>query len=357
MGNKMSSRKLIEFSRMKDSDFDRMENEKKFEQKIVAERKLGEVHTQLIALDEQYAVEKECYGDQKADLASRFKCRPTDLQTEITKECEVWMKNMKIESIDQIEGIRNDVLAQLRRSDQIDPAIIKEYENRQKMIRDARAELEGFLANKKRIEAENKKGKQEWHDTLEDLVYNRISEKFSGYFRGFGCKAKIEFGPCPIDAKSVTYDSRRECRHYSTEDYKNYGIMIWAQFRPDSPMKLLQSGCFSGGEQSLTTMLFLLAMQPISSSPFRLIDEINQGMDNRNERLIFKALVDISEESKTQYFIITPKLLKNLPYSENMTLSIVHNGLMSGGGDTGASNKIRMDVRKMTQAYASQSME
>lgn len=132
--------------------------------------------------------------------------------------------------------------------------------------------------------------------------------------------------------------------------------MIWAQFRPDSPMKLLQSGCFSGGEQSLTTMLFLLAMQPISSSPFRLIDEINQGMDNRNERLIFKALVDISAEAKTQYFIITPKLLKNLPYSENMTLSIVHNGLMSGGGDTGASNKIRMDVGKMTQAYASQSI-
>ena len=103
-------------------------------------------------------------------------------------------------------------------------------------------------------------------------------------------------------------------------------------------------------------MLFLLAMQPISSSPFRLIDEINQGMDNRNERLIFKALVDISAEAKTQYFIITPKLLKNLPYSENMTLSIVHNGLMSGGGDTGASNKIRMDVGKMTQAYASQSI-
>jgi len=332
-----------------------MENEKKFEAKIEAERKLGDVITQLTTLDEQFAVEKECHGDLRADLATRFKCTSKELQASITKECDGWMKTMKIESIDQIEGIRNDVLAQLRRSDQIDPAIIKEYEDRQKMIRDARAHLENHIAEKKRIEAENKKGKQEWHETLEDLVYNRISEKFSGYFRGFGCSAKIEFGPCPIDAKSVTYDSRRECRHYSTEDYKNYGIMIWACFRPDTPMKLLQSGCFSGGEQSLTTMLFLLAMQPISSSPFRLIDEINQGMDNRNERLIFKALVDISAEAKTQYFIITPKLLKNLPYSENMTLSIVHNGLMSGGSENGASNKVRMDVRKMTQAYESQS--
>ena len=131
--------------------------------------------------------------------------------------------------------------------------------------------------------------------------------------------------------------------------------MIWAQFRPDSPMKLLQSGCFSGGEQSLTTMLFLLAMQPISRSPFRLIDEINQGMDNRNERLIFKALVDISAEAKTQYFIITPKLLKNLPYSDSMTMSVVHNGLMTSAVDGGRNDrKIRMDVGKMLQSYRSQ---
>ena len=43
--NKMSSRKLTEFNRMKDSDFDRMENEKRFEQKLVAERKFEEVNT------------------------------------------------------------------------------------------------------------------------------------------------------------------------------------------------------------------------------------------------------------------------------------------------------------------------
>lgn len=58
-------------------------------------------------------------------------------------------------------------------------------------------------------------------------------------------------------------------------------------------------------------------------------------MDNRNERLIFQALVDTSAESKTQYFIITPKLLRNLPYSEKMTLHIVHNGLMCHGDNGG----------------------
>ena len=123
-------------------------------------------------------------------MASRFKCTVKDLQTKINEECDGWMAGLKIKTLEQIEGIRNDVLAQLRRSDQIDPAIIKEYEDRQKMIRDARAELEAFVANKKRIEAENKKGKQEWLETLEDLIYNRISEKFSGYREG--CHNKFE---------------------------------------------------------------------------------------------------------------------------------------------------------------------
>merc|ERR1712036_37227 len=76
-------------------------------------------------------------------------------------------------------------------------------------------------------------------------------------------------------------------------------------------------------------MLFLLAMQPISQCPFRLIDEINQGMDNRNERMIFQALAKTAESSKTQYFLITPKILEDLPYNKNITVGIVHNGIFA----------------------------
>lgn len=50
-------------------------------------------------------------------------------------------------------------------------------------------------------------------------------------------------------------------------------------------------------------------------------------MDPTNERKIFQMLVDITcREDQSQYFFVTPKLLPDLPTSEFMTISVVHNG-------------------------------
>lgn len=34
-----------------------------------------------------------------------------------------------------------------------------------------------------------------------------------------------------------------------------------------------------------------MALQELTSAPFRVVDEINQGMDERNERLVFDRIV------------------------------------------------------------------
>lgn len=50
-------------------------------------------------------------------------------------------------------------------------------------------------------------------------------------------------------------------------------------------------------------------------------------MDPRNERKIFEMLVDqTSQQGKSQYFFITPKLLPNLRYNKLIAVHIVHNG-------------------------------
>ena len=60
---------------------------------------------------------------------------------------------------------------------------------------------------------------------------------------------------------------------------------------------------------------------------FRCVDEINQGMDARNERLVFELLVETScHVSSSQYFLLTPKLLTGLNYSPRMNVLIVYNG-------------------------------
>ncbi|KAK6094674.1 Structural maintenance of chromosomes protein 5 [Batrachochytrium dendrobatidis] len=86
-------------------------------------------------------------------------------------------------------------------------------------------------------------------------------------------------------------------------------------------------------ERSVSTMLYLIALQHLSQSPFRVVDEINQGMDPRNERNVHKLIVQAacldkanSATVSSQYFLITPKLLHDLEYHRNMTILCIYNG-------------------------------
>jgi chromosome segregation ATPase len=42
-----------------------------------------------------------------------------------------------------------------------------------------------------------------------------------------------------------------------------------------------------------------MALQALIQVPFRMVDEINQGMDPRNERLVHGAFVDVSCDKDT----------------------------------------------------------
>lgn len=99
------------------------------------------------------------------------------------------------------------------------------------------------------------------------------------------------------------------------ETFDKWGIEIKVRFRDDAPLEVLQKNVQSGGERSVSTIMFLMALQDMVTSPFRVVDEINQGMDERNERIVFKRIVENSVDqpgkpSRPQYFLITPKLLQ-----------------------------------------------
>jgi hypothetical protein len=49
-------------------------------------------------------------------------------------------------------------------------------------------------------------------------------------------------------------------------------------------LSVLDSHRQSGGERAVSTIYYLMAMQSLARAPFRVVDEINQGMDPRNER-------------------------------------------------------------------------
>ena len=95
--------------------------------------------------------------------------------------------------------------------------------------------------------------------------------------------------------------------------FDKWGLAIKVAFRDSSDLQKLQAHVQSGGERSVSTIMFLMALQAHMPSPFRVVDEINQGMDETNERIVFKRIVENSTGPKApQYFLITPKLLQGL---------------------------------------------
>lgn len=74
-------------------------------------------------------------------------------------------------------------------------------------------------------------------------------------------------------------------------DFDKWGINIMVKFRETEQLQQLTATRQSGGERSVSTVLYLMSLQNLAKSPFRVVDEINQGMDPRNERMIHEQIV------------------------------------------------------------------
>lgn len=135
--------------------------------------------------------------------------------------------------------------------------------------------------------------------------------------------------------KELLFDGEVLLREQGT--FLDYELVLMVKFRKEAPLSALSAQKHSGGERAVSTIMFLMALQDMTQSPFRVVDEINQGMDERNERLVFDRIVrnccgdflpstnestaqdpntrDIAKYAplwRPQYFLITPKLLPNL---------------------------------------------
>ena len=56
-----------------------------------------------------------------------------------------------------------------------------------------------------------------------------------------------------------------------------YSSSVLFHVRPSDDMIELSKGAQSGGEKSVTTAVYMMALQELTQVPFRCVDEINQG--------------------------------------------------------------------------------
>lgn len=95
--------------------------------------------------------------------------------------------------------------------------------------------------------------------------------------------------------------------------FESFGLQILVQYRQNVALQVLNRFVQSGGERSVAIAVYALALQSLANCPFSCVDEVNQGMDARNERGIFNMLVKQMEKpDSNQFFLLTPKVINTL---------------------------------------------
>ena len=235
-------------------------------------------------------------------------------------------------SSQQLEANIESEKAQLELTHETDGSIIKEFEKRQKQIDETRRNLERRESNLNEIKAAIDEIRGKWEPELDALV-NKISEAFSDSFARIGCAGQVSIHKASSkeDGEELGMDINDNSEQGNGLDFGNWAIHIYVKFRESEPLSLLDSHRQSGGERAVSTIFYLMALQTLSRAPFRVVDEINQGMDPRNERMVHGRMVDIAcdndgEGNGSQYFLITPKLLSGLKYKRGMKILCIVSG-------------------------------
>lgn len=57
---------------------------------------------------------------------------------------------------------------------------------------------------------------------------------------------------------------------------KDYEMQMYVSFRDNVDIHKLSGQRHSGGERAVSTIMYLMALQELTTAPFRVVDEINQ---------------------------------------------------------------------------------
>eukprot|EP01138_Halocafeteria_seosinensis_P005851 gb/GECG01005981.1/.p1 GENE.gb/GECG01005981.1/~~gb/GECG01005981.1/.p1 ORF type:complete len:1089 (+),score=166.12 gb/GECG01005981.1/:1-3267(+) len=186
-----------------------------------------------------------------------------------------------------------------------DRGIADRYEQKKKDVEHTKR----LIAEKKERVAKLEKDIAEKFTQWEIQYYvTQIGAKFTAFMKQVGYDGKI----CLLEQ----------------DHYEDYGLSVMVSFKKGAEPQELNVTVQSGGERAVATMVFMLSLQSLTRCPFRVIDEINQGMDENNERELLRVVFNgcSPEETTRQYIIVTPKILRAMNYPDHVLVHTVYNG-------------------------------
>ncbi|KAJ7594061.1 P-loop containing nucleoside triphosphate hydrolase protein [Mycena floridula] len=280
------NRAMEEFNRV-----DELFHKRKDESAVALERSKAVIGALKGDIKEEYGELRQKRAEYDNALQRGENPDPTDVDLRSLEELVEELENQK---------------AKLELTIEANPGVVEQYEKRKRDIETLEQAIEERQRKADKVEKNIKNARDNWQPALEKLVKS-IGTKFSAAFDGIGCAGEIRIS--------------------ENEDYEKWAIDILVKFRDDEKLQLLTGQRQSGGERSLTTILYLMSLTEEARAPFSLVDEINQGMDQRAERVVHNSLVNVTcQNDAAQYFLITPKLLADLEYHERMKVLCVNNG-------------------------------
>ena len=245
---------------------------------------LQEANTQLVlARDQTKAALDEAQQSSNPDEAMQaaFESLPDDL-----------------EELDQLlasETARAHLLD--GGSEEQSAAAIRDYQARLATIESTRGSLEQLEQRKSSLSRSIQAVREPWLEAVQSMT-RRISERFSQHFSLLGCAGHVQLqeqgDELAAEEGGGGSDETKPCAD-------RWQLNIMVRFRDGETMQRLTAHRQSGGEKSVSTMIYLLAMQELAKAPFRVVDEINQGMDAHNERRVHSLIVNVATQaSKAQ---------------------------------------------------------
>jgi chromosome segregation ATPase len=254
------------------------------------------------AKDELKAVEDEL--KMRKDMAKSAQAAAAALLTvENKEEMAVKSAGKTVVDIDDALHLARTKLEVIQANN---PQALEEYERYAERIRAARTQQERQDGTLAELNARIDEIKSQWEPRLDALV-GEINDAFSYNFEQISCAGEVAV--------------------HKDEDFDRWAIEIRVKFRENETLQRLDQHRQSGGERAVSTIFYLMALQSMAQAPFRVVDEINQGMDPRNERMVHERMVEVAcREHTSQYFLITPKLLSGLRYDERMRVHTIVSG-------------------------------
>ncbi|KAG7663454.1 SMC5 [[Candida] subhashii] len=285
--------------------------------KEIAQRLVSEAQSRMQELRTQYERYKAEYDRLKnsetvakiREQSESYTDEMREILTEIAREY-INNGNFTEENIrEKIKHLEDEISIMTT----ADHSSIDTLKQKLRDIEAAEYDLPRLENEKERIDNVIETIQSKWEPELTNLV-NRISLAFNKRFSKVASDGQVQL------AKS--------------DRFKDWKLEILVKFRQESELKVLDNQSQSGGERAVSTIFFVMSLQGLTDAPFRIVDEINQGMDPKNEKMAHRYLVHTAcQNSQSQYFLVTPKLLTGLYYHPDMVVHCIFTGPLIEGNE------------------------